>query len=162
VRRFGIHAQPTTLVLTFDKPLEPTLAQDSANYRIVELGGSGRPIGIKAAVYDSATQTVTLSPVHHLNLHDRFRLTVVGTGANGLTDTSGDLLDGRGDGDRGSDFITIVTAKNLVLTTTDPAIVRAYEKIIAKLDARLGAAVAVRHHGLRDGPPHTTRQWVRH
>jgi len=120
VQRFGFHALPTTLVLTFDAQLDPARAQDPANYEIVALGGSRHTIRIKTAVYDSATRTVTLSPVHRLNLHHRFRLTVVGTGPGGVTDSSGNLLDGLKNGDPGHNFVTIVTGKDLVLTTIDP------------------------------------------
>ena len=35
VQRFGFHARPTTLVLRFNEALDPTRAQDVANYRIV-------------------------------------------------------------------------------------------------------------------------------
>jgi virginiamycin B lyase len=131
VQRFGFHERPTTLVLTFDKSLDPGRAQDIRNYQIVALKGERRTIRIKRAVYDSAKRTVTLSPVHRLNLHNRFRLTVVGTGRSGLTDLSGNPLDGQTNGDPGNNFVTIVTAKDLVLTTTDPAIIRAYDKILS-------------------------------
>jgi uncharacterized repeat protein (TIGR01451 family) len=131
VERFGFHERPTTLVLTFDEPLDPGRAQNLANYRIVALGGSRRTIRIKKAVYDAATRTVTLSLVHRLSLHHRFRLTVVGTGSSGVTDISGNPLNGQTTGDPGSNFVTIVTARDLVLTTSDPAIVWAYNKIVA-------------------------------
>jgi hypothetical protein len=130
VHRFGFHALPTTLVLTFDAELDPGRAQNVANYRIVALGGSRRTMRIKAAVYDAAARTVTLRPVHQLNLHNRFRLTVIGTGPNAVTDTAGNLLDGQKTGDPGSNFVTIITAKNWVLTTTDPGILRAYNKLV--------------------------------
>jgi hypothetical protein len=130
VKRFGLHAQPTTLVLKFDEQLEPGRAQNVSNYEIVALGGSRGSVHIKSAVYDAARRTVTLRPVHRLNLHNRFRLTVVGSGPRGITDTSGDLLGGQGNGDPGSNFVTILTAADLVLTTTDPAIIREYKQIL--------------------------------
>jgi hypothetical protein len=40
------------------------------------------------------------------------------------------LLDGQGNGDPGSNFVTIVSAADLVLTTTDPAIIRVYKQIL--------------------------------
>jgi hypothetical protein len=120
VQWFGFHARPTTLVLTFDKQLDPGRAQSLGNYQVVPLGGSRRAIRIKTAVYDSTTRTVTLSPVRRLKLHRRFRLTVVGTGPSGVTDTSGNLLDGQRTGHPGSNFVTIVSTANLVLTITGP------------------------------------------
>jgi hypothetical protein len=64
-------------------------------------------------------------------------LTVVGTAPRGLTDTFGNLLDGQGNGDHGSNFVTIVSAADLVLTTTDPSIIRSYKKILFDQRAHL-------------------------
>jgi uncharacterized repeat protein (TIGR01451 family) len=119
VQRFGFHAQPTTLVLTFDKSLDPGRAQNPENYRLAAVkvsGGSGPTIRIKSAVYDAATRTVTLRPEERLYLFHRFRLAVIGTGPSGVTDTSGNLLDGQKTGHPGSDFVTIISAADLVLT----------------------------------------------
>jgi uncharacterized repeat protein (TIGR01451 family) len=130
VQRFGFHAQPTTLVLTFDKLLDAARAQDPANFQIVGLGGARRRIRVSTATYNPATRTVTLRPAQRLNLHNLFRLTVVGIGPSGVTDNSGILLDGQGSGEPGSNFVTIVSAADLVLTTTNPAFLRAYKKIV--------------------------------
>jgi uncharacterized repeat protein (TIGR01451 family) len=124
VQRFGIHHQPTTLVLTFDEPLDPQGAQNVDNYRIVQLGQDPRPIRFISAVYDAALSTVTLRPSRRLNFHRRFRLTVSGSGRGGLSDTLGRLLDGQQTGDPGSDFVTIVTERNLVAPTPDHALRR--------------------------------------
>jgi virginiamycin B lyase len=113
VQRFGFHAQPTSFVLTFDDLLDPATAQDLSNYQIVALGRSIHRIGVKAAVYDATTRTVTLSPVHRLNYPHRFRLRVIGMAPSGVTDTSGHLLDGLKNGHPGSDFLMIVTAADL-------------------------------------------------
>jgi virginiamycin B lyase len=121
VQRFGIHTQPTTIVLAFDAPLDPTSAQDVHNYQIVELGRGRRPILLRTAVYDPSSLTVTLSPARRLNFHHRFRLTVDGRDPGGVTDTLGRLLDGQQTGDPGSDFVTIVTARNLVVPDTNHA-----------------------------------------
>jgi uncharacterized repeat protein (TIGR01451 family) len=140
VHRFGFHAHPTTLVLTFDEPLDPARAQNTANYEIVALGGAHRRIRVKSAAYNPATRKVTLRPSHRLNLHDLFRLTVVGTGPSGVTDASGNPLDGQNTpGDQGNNFVTIVSAADLVLTTTDPAIIRAYRKIVSRQASHLEA-----------------------
>jgi uncharacterized repeat protein (TIGR01451 family) len=144
VQRFGFHALPTTLVLTFDKLLDLARAQNPHNYQIVALGGARGRIRITSASYNPATRTVTLRPAHRLNLHHLFRLTVVGKVASGVTDVFGNRLDGQNaPGASGSDFVTIVSAADLVLTTTNPANLRAYEKILRDERAweqRLGAA----------------------
>jgi virginiamycin B lyase len=120
VQRFGIHLQPTTIVLTFDKLLDPATAQDLANYELVGLGRPRHAIGIAAAVYDATTRTVTISPLHRLNFHHRFRLTVIGTPPSGVRDLFGNLLDGEMTGHPGSNFETILTAANLAGPAPDP------------------------------------------
>ena len=79
--RFGFHAQPTSLVLTFSSALNATQAQNVNNYQIVILGRaeeeSGRAlVHIRAAVYDPDTFTVTLDTARRLDLHKLYRLTV--------------------------------------------------------------------------------------
>jgi uncharacterized repeat protein (TIGR01451 family) len=130
VHRFGFHLRPTTLVLTFDESLDPTRAQDLANYHIVALAAPGGPIRIKSAIYDATTRTVTLKPVQRLNLHHRFRLTIKGTGPGGISDTSANLLDGEKTGNPGSDFATIIVAADLALTPAelkDPGLLKEIE-----------------------------------
>ena len=109
LRRYGFHAQPTLLVLTFTGPLDPTRAEDLSNYALVgPVGGRGRgghPIAISRAIYDASTHTVTLLPARGLNVHDRYRLTIRGTGPAGVAGPSGVLLDGTGDGRPGSDSV---------------------------------------------------------
>jgi virginiamycin B lyase len=144
VHRFGFHAQPTLLVLTFDESLNPERAQNTDNYQIFELGGTRRNIGVKAAVYDAASRTVTLSPVHQLNLHNLFQLTIIGTGPNGVADSFGNLLDGRRSGDPGSNFVTIVSALDLIMTSKNPTILREYRKIVSRQFSRMRTAVSDR------------------
>jgi uncharacterized repeat protein (TIGR01451 family) len=114
VQRFGFHWFPTVLVLTFDKPLDPLTAQNLANYQLVALGGAGRFIRINSVVYNPVTRTVSLFPAELLNLHHLFLLTVVGTGPTGVTDTFGNLLDGRKTGRPGSNFVTLISIANWV------------------------------------------------
>jgi hypothetical protein len=114
VQRFGFHARPTRLVLRFNEALDPTRARQVTNYRIV--GPEGVPIAITSAVYDAAAGTVTLSPKTRLDLHKIYTLTVNVTGAQGVSDPSGHLLDGANDGRPGSRFATTLTAANLILT----------------------------------------------
>jgi hypothetical protein len=115
LQRFGVHDHPTTLVLTFDKPLDPASAQNLRNYRLVN--PHGRPGQITAAVYQPSTLTVTLHPAQRLDIHRTYTLTVVGIPPNGVRDTTGKLLDGAGTGHPGSNFVTEVTIANLVLSS---------------------------------------------
>jgi hypothetical protein len=59
--------------------------------------------------------TVTLHPRHQLDLHDLYRITIIGTGPTGLTDPTGNLLDGSGTGQSGSNYIGVLKASELVL-----------------------------------------------
>ena len=108
LQRFGFHAQPTTFVLTFSTALEQATAEDVANYVLQRIDGQhlGPAIPIKAAVYDPITRTVTLDPAHRVYLFRHYRLLVNGSTPTGVTGATGLLLDGRGNGQPGSDFVT--------------------------------------------------------
>jgi streptogramin lyase len=112
--RFGYHSRPTTLVLTFDKALDPATAQDVGNYRIT--GPNGSRVRIASVSYDPSSLTVTISPKGRLDLHRTYRLTVVGTAPSGVTDTAGNLLDGALTGHPGSNYVTTITGRDLALT----------------------------------------------
>jgi len=111
VLRYGFHWQPTYLLINFNGPLDPTSAQNPSNYQI--LGPAGHRITVVSAIYDPATQTVTLVPAGRLNIHWKYRLTVNGTAPSGLTNPSGILLDGAGNGKPGSNYVTSITWRNL-------------------------------------------------
>ena len=66
VQRFGFHAQPTFLVISFNSALDPVPATKVSNYLIT--GPNGRRIRISSAVYNSTTHAVTLRPAQQLNL----------------------------------------------------------------------------------------------
>ena len=112
LRRYGFHWQPTYLLLNFNGPLDPTSAQNPLNYRI--FGPGGHRITVVSAIYDPATQTVTLVPAERLNIHWKYSLTVNGATPAGLTNPSGVPLDGSGEGQVGSNYVTSITRRNLV------------------------------------------------
>ena len=110
--RYGIHWMPTTVVLTFDQPLDPSTATNVNNYILID--PRGHRIAIALAEYDAAKKTVTLHPSRSLNFHRQFKLTVLGATAGGIANPQGALLDGNGNGLPGSDYKTVITRKNLV------------------------------------------------
>jgi Planctomycete extracellular len=118
VQRFGFHADPTRIVLGFSTGLDPVHAQDVHNYSIV--GPGGQMIAVDTATYSPLTNTVVLIPHSRLNLHLIYRLTVNGSTPGGVTDRFGNLLDGAGNGLPGSNFVTNITASDLVLGTQVP------------------------------------------
>ena len=113
LKRYGIHMEPTSIVLTFDQPLDPTARQDVREYHLV--GPAGHTIAIKRAVYDPTMLTVTLYPKERINLHHTYKLTVYGATPNGLMDSAGLLLDGKDQGQPGSNYVATITFGNLVL-----------------------------------------------
>jgi hypothetical protein len=107
----------TGVVIGFSKPLDVTRAQDLANYGyfIYSAGANGvfgasgeayMPLG--SAVYNPATDSVTLTPGAPLRLNTFYRIAIDGLSNpllnNGLTDTSGNLLAGSG-GSPGSPYV---------------------------------------------------------
>jgi hypothetical protein len=122
VQRFGVHMQPTVLVLGFSEGLDPAFAEDLRNYKIV--GPSGRSIRIRSASYDPTAKTVTLLPRTRINLHHNYHLTVNGTGAGGVTDAQGTSLDGADNGLPGSNYTATLNWRDVVLT---PAEIRKYD-----------------------------------
>ncbi len=117
VKRFGIHMQPTELVLSFNNGLDPTSAQNLSNYKIV--GPAGHAVRIGSAVFDDATNTVTLHPTRRINLHHTYRLTVIGAGPHGVTNTEGVPLDGASTGKPGSNYAGTLTWRNVVWAPGD-------------------------------------------
>jgi hypothetical protein len=117
LQRFGIHMQPTVLVLTFHDGLNPTSASDRSNYRIV--GPSGQSIPILSAAYDPTSNTVTILPQARINLHHSYQLTVIGTGPRGVTNSEGVLLDGAGNGRPGNNYTAPLNWSNVDLTPAE-------------------------------------------
>ena len=136
VRRLGFHADPTRIVLGFSIPLDPARARDLRNYRIV--GPGNKAVAIDSATYDPAANTVTLRPHARLDLHQRYKLTVIGTAPHGVAETSGVLLDGAGDGQPGSNHVATLKASDLVLGAEvpgGPKRLAALRRTLAKIEA---------------------------
>ena len=118
VWRMGYHYDPTTLILGFNEALDPIRAANPNNYTII--APDGHRIKVLSAIYNAASETVTLHPGEQLNLHLTYRLTVNGTAPGGLTDTRGNLLDGAGNNRAGSNYTTRITMANWTLVLPPP------------------------------------------
>jgi hypothetical protein len=121
--RYGYHEHPTVLVVTFDTALDPARAVAPANYRLVAAGRDNRfgtaddqIIKMRTPVYDALDHTVTLRPTSLLPIRQRFRLTVLGASSTGVTDTFGNLLDGKNNGHNGTDATRQLSRTNLIIT----------------------------------------------
>jgi uncharacterized repeat protein (TIGR01451 family) len=126
LQRFGFHEMPTTLVLTFNAPLEAASAQDLKNYQI--MSPSGNLIGIKSVVYDPESQKVTIRPSQLLNIHVTYHLVVNGSTSSGVRGANGVLLAGAGAGMPGTDYRADIDFSTLVLTPTQAHANRAHHR----------------------------------
>ena len=110
LKRFGVRSQRQSIVLKFNEQLDPSRAGMVGNYMLsLSMKKRHTSIKIKSAVYDPNALTVTLTTKQKLKAHGPYMLTVSGTG-NGLTDLSGDLLDGLRNGVPGSNFTSVLGA----------------------------------------------------
>ena len=125
LQRFGFRLQPTVLVLTFSQPMDASWAEALGNYTLVAPGhGHSRVIPLVVANYNAMTRAITLVPSQLLSLHRVYQITVNGMAPLGLTNTSGVLLDGRGNGQPGSNFVAKIDRKVAVLPRSKTAKVR--------------------------------------
>jgi hypothetical protein len=110
----------SSLVITFDRALDPTSAQNLANYQVSLPGRTlhifqrhqtatrpGRPLAISAAAYDPASHQVTLTLHTRLRQRQAYQLRVKGT-AGGVIDTSGTPLNSPNPLKPGQDDLTAV------------------------------------------------------
>ena len=82
VARYGFHAQPTYLVISFHSALDSVAVQDAANYRIV--GPGNKRVRVRSARYNPVSDMVTLAFGARLNLRTSYGLTINGMEPNGL------------------------------------------------------------------------------
>jgi hypothetical protein len=113
VKRYGYHAMPTTVVLTFDQPLDPGSAEDVRNYVILD--PNGHRIRIRQAVLDPTRLTVTLHPAKRISIHHPYQLIVNGAGPGAVSNMSGQPLDSEEAGQPGSSDHVVLTWRQLVL-----------------------------------------------
>ncbi|HEV3165250.1 MAG TPA: choice-of-anchor E domain-containing protein [Isosphaeraceae bacterium] len=87
----GVHHQPTTILVQLQGQVNAVQANNVFNYQLSSTGPNAKPIAITSAVFNPVTNTVTLTPDHHLNVHLKYSLTVnlfnLSTCQNGTTQT---------------------------------------------------------------------------
>jgi uncharacterized repeat protein (TIGR01451 family) len=110
LRRFGVHSQPTNIVLGFNEPLNASTATNVANYKIqIGLGLRRRNVAIRSVTYDPVQRQVTITPAELIGLRAIVTLTVNGKTSTGVADLNGNLLDGTRSGKPGSNFVRSFT-----------------------------------------------------
>ncbi|MFM7128294.1 MAG: hypothetical protein ACKO0V_02930, partial [bacterium] len=121
LKRFGYHAQPTTLVASFSQPLDATAAGNVANYVLTSARADGRfgtrddkNIPLASASYNTASNSVTLRLVQkNIPLRHVYALSINGTPTAGLQNTGGVFLGGQGVGAPGTNYVQIFSGKIL-------------------------------------------------
>jgi len=114
------------LVLTFDRPIDPTRARNLATYGFVvsAAGPDGffstpddEIIALVSAQYNPESRQVLLRPATSLRLNCFYQLIVNGnpSAQAGITDTENNLLDGDGDGVNGGAYQTLFGAGSVFL-----------------------------------------------
>ena len=114
VTRTGI----TGIVLTFSEALDADLAEAPNNYGLRSAGRDGvvgtaddSTVALSSIRYDAGRRTVTLTPNRPLKLGVFYQVTVNGTGAPGVTDTAGNVLDGDRNTETGTTCPTASTSR---------------------------------------------------
>ena len=81
--RFGIHHQPTTLLLTLSGPGDPATLNNTANYTVLKPNAAGSFTGpgvkvdpVTSAVFNPANNTVLLTLQNQINFHTNAQLQV--------------------------------------------------------------------------------------
>jgi hypothetical protein len=106
LERFGVHHQPTRLVLTFNQAMDPTRTADRANYLVVGPGlGPVRFIPIAQATYNPATHSVTLFPQRPLKRLLSYAILAYARPVTGITGANGVLLNGNDNGIPGNNYV---------------------------------------------------------
>ena len=113
VARIG---KASTIVVSFDGPLNQSLAQNTSEYQVNGLAPgnpeivtkSGPADRIVSASYNASTMQVTLSLAKPLKAGTFYRVFINGTPGSGLTDTSGTLFDGDNDDTPAGNFYGLI------------------------------------------------------
>jgi uncharacterized repeat protein (TIGR01451 family) len=115
----------TNIILSFSKALDPSTATDPANYTVrtpgpdnIFLTPDDQNVPIKSLVYNSAMNTLTITPQTPLKLAHFYRLAVGGPGAPGVTDPSGNVLNGD------VPYVSYISRGTHLRPDTDPRILR--------------------------------------
>jgi cyclophilin family peptidyl-prolyl cis-trans isomerase len=106
----------TAIHVTFSGPVNTMRAEDPTTYRLAVAGKGGsftarsaRVLHTSSIVYDSSTNTVTLSLKRPVRLIKGLQLVVEGTGSAGLLDSAGRYIDGGHSGQPGSNAMIALT-----------------------------------------------------
>lgn len=107
--------QVTEIVVDLSGPVNAARADSLANYQLKSAGRNGSftarnspVVRLRSAAFDAATNTVTLAARKPFALAKPVQLTIDGTSPSGLQDTTGQLIDGDGNGTAGGNAVAVI------------------------------------------------------
>jgi hypothetical protein len=113
----------TEILVAFSGAVNVTEAQETGIYRLVTSGKHGSftaknagNIKLRSAVYNAASDTVTLTPKQAFSLSKPVELTINGNPPSGLQDTFGQLIDGDHNGTPGGNVAAVLRRSGVVIS----------------------------------------------
>ena len=94
----------TSLTVSFSEPLDPHYAMIPADYQLVAPGLGNMVVPLTPQSYNASTFSVTLGPSVALPSGQFYYIQIVGSGPSAIRDIGGNLLDGAGNGNSGSNY----------------------------------------------------------
>ena len=94
----------TSLNVSFTAPLDQTCALNQANYQLVAPGLGNKVIPLSPQSYNDSNYSVTLVPSIALPSGQYYDIQIIGSGPTAIRDIAGNLLDGNGLGQAGSNY----------------------------------------------------------
>jgi hypothetical protein len=118
----------TEIVVNLSGPVNAAQADKVATYRLTTANGKGSftarnspVIRLSSAVFDPTNDTIMLTPRKAFALNKPVELTINGTPPAGLQDTSGQLIDGDGNGTPGGNAVALIRRTGVTLNPVAPA-----------------------------------------
>jgi hypothetical protein len=112
----------TEILATFSGAVNAPEAQETGIYRLVTPGTHGSltaknagSIKLRSAVYDAASDTVTLTPKKAFSLSKPVELTINGNPPSSLQDTFGQVIDGDHNGQPGGNAVAVLRRNGVTL-----------------------------------------------
>jgi hypothetical protein len=118
------HKTTTEILIGFSGGLNPAEAASTGEYSMIQAGKknsftarNAKKLVFLSAAYNPANHTVTLTPKKKLAANKLIELIVNGEAPSGLQDSNGQLIDGNGDGQPGSNATAVLKGKSVSITS---------------------------------------------
>jgi hypothetical protein len=141
-------------IVRISGPLNAGEADGLPTYRLATAGKKGsftaknaQVIKLRSAVYNGSSNTVALTLKKPFALTKPVQLIVYGTGASGLQDAEGRLIDGDHNGTAGGNAIAILAKKSVTIKAVEQSQTRAQ---VAQLTSAPGVDAMLANGGLAD------------